>query len=396
MTTIRLRITWLVLLCLWLVAAAAPLELHPRQTVVAQEKPKIAELDPALDVNRAAADGLDWHNVTAWGVEGRILPDQPRLRWFDRLPSSAQETVTSNVWNLSRDSAGMLVRFSTDATAIHVHYKLLDDQLAMPHMPATGVSGVDLYARDADGRWRWVQVARPNAQEVKAEIVSGLAEGYREYAAYLPLYNGVDALSIGVAAGSRFDGHPPREKPIVFYGTSITHGACASRPGMVHTAILGRWLDMPVVNLGFSGNGRMDRAVGEYLVQIDAAAYVIDCLPNMQPAEVTEKCIPLIQQLRRAKPDVPIVLVEDRRFTNDWILPAKRQFHTDNHASLAAAFQQLQADGVTNLHYIDGDTLYGTDSEGATDASHASDLGFMRQAEAFAPILRAAIESTNN
>jgi hypothetical protein len=164
---------------------------------------------------------------------------------------------------------------------------------------------------------------------------------------------------------------------------------------MVHTAILGRWLDLPVVNLGFSGNGRMDQAVGEYLIQLDAAAYVIDCLPNMQPAEVTEKCIPLIQQLRLAKPNTPIVLVEDRRFTNDWILPAKRQFHTDNHAALAAAFQRLQADGVQHLHYIDGDELYGTDSEGATDASHASDLGFMRQAEAFAPILRAALAPDN-
>ncbi len=407
MTTARFRNKWLVasmrmkrfsFLASHLLVLTAAICLAcalPPHIGSAQEKPKIAELDPALDVNRTAADGLDWHDVTQWGVEGRILSDQPRLRWFDRLPSSAQQTVTSNVWNLSRDSAGMLARFSTDATAIHVHYKLLDDQLAMPHMPATGVSGVDLYARDADGRWRWVQVAKPNAQEVKAEIVAGLAPGYREYAAYLPLYNGVESLSIGVAAGSRFEGQTPRDKPIVFYGTSITHGACASRPGMVHTAILGRWLDMPVVNLGFSGNGRMDQAVGDFLIQIDAAAFVIDCLPNMHPADVTAKCVPLVRQLRTARPNTPIVLVEDRRFTNDWILPSKRQFHSDNHAALAAAFQELQAEGVEHLHYIRGDELYGTDGEGATDASHASDLGFMRQAEAFAPILRAALAPAN-
>ncbi|MEZ6091654.1 MAG: SGNH/GDSL hydrolase family protein [Pirellulaceae bacterium] len=86
--------------------------------------------------------------------------------------------------------------------------------------------------------------------------MSGLLPGYREYALYLPLYNGVDTMRIGVAEGSRFETMSPRDKPIVFYGTSITHGACASRPGMVHTAILGRRFDMPVVNLGFSGNGK--------------------------------------------------------------------------------------------------------------------------------------------
>ncbi len=358
---------------------------------IAQEKPKTAKLDPAMDVNRAASTGVVWHDVTQWGVEGRILPDQQRERWFDRLPVSAKGEVTSNVWNLSRDSAGMMVRFETDSSSIHVKYKLMDGNLAMPHMPATGVSGVDLYARDPAGKWRWVQVVKPAEQEITAEIIKGLAPGKREYALYLPLYNGVDALSVGVEQKSLFQGAEPRGKPIVFYGTSITHGACASRPGMVHTAILGRKLDRPVVNLGFSGNGRMDEAVGKYLVQVDAAAYVIDCLPNMQPTDVTAKCVPLVKQLRAAKPDTPIVLVEDRRFTNDWIIPAKQQFHTENHAALRAAYETLKSAGLDRLYYIEGDHLYGDDSDGATDASHANDLGFMRQAEIFAPILQGAL-----
>ena len=87
----------------------------------------------------------------------------------------------------------------------------------------------------------------------------------REYGLYLPLYNGVESLKIGVSMLRRLPGSRRDAKPVVFYGTSITHGGCASRPGMVHTAILGRRLDRPVVNLGFSGNGRMDAAVGEYL-----------------------------------------------------------------------------------------------------------------------------------
>lgn len=352
----------------------------------------ITHAEPATPVEPRHDDqGIAWYDVTKWGVEGRILPRQDRQRWFDRLPASAHGKVTTAVWNLSRDSAGMMARFQTDATSIHVSYRLKDAGLSMPHMPATGVSGVDLYARDVEGRWRWVQVTRPTAQDVTARLIDGLAPGKREYALYLPLYNGVDRLEIGVPREAVFTGLAPRPKPIVFYGTSITHGACASRPGMVHTAILGRWLDRPVVNLGFSGNGKMDREVGDYLGQVDAALYVIDCLPNMGPDQVRAKCLPLIRQLRSTKPEVPIVLVEDRRFTNDWITPAKRQFHTENHAALRECYDQLRKESIQGLHYIEGDHLYGKDSEGATDASHANDLGFMRQAEAFAPVLRTAL-----
>jgi len=356
------------------------------------KKPKqIGNLDPEMADRKQADDGLAWYPVRDWGVEGRILPDQARVSWFDRFPKNAEGHVTQNVWNLSRHSAGMMARFQTDATAIHVHYKLTSGNLAMPHMPATGVSGVDLYARDDEGTWRWVQVTRPSKQEMKVELVTGLKPGMREYAVYLPLYNGVEFLSLGVAADSHFEPLPPRDDPIVFYGTSITHGACASRPGMVHTAILGRHFDMPVVNLGFSGNGKMDAEVGEYLIQIDAAVYVIDCLPNMNAALVSERCVPLVKQIRKAKPDTPIVLVEDRRNTNSWILPSRDAHHTANHEALQTAFKTLRDQGVEGLYYIEGDHLYGDDSDGATDGSHASDLGFMRQAEVFAPVLKEAL-----
>jgi hypothetical protein len=332
---------------------------------------------------------LDWYNVTEWGVEGRAWVDEPRKRWFQRLPDAAEGKVTPAVWGLSQDSAGMMVRFKTDATTIWANYVLRTDRLAMPHMPATGVSGVDLYARDDKGQWRWVNVNKPATKEIKTAIISDLAPGMREYAAYLPLFNGPDSLEIGVNAGAKFEKLAPRvEKPIVFYGTSITHGACASRPGMVHTAIIGRHFDWPVVNLGFSGNGRMDAAVGEFLVKMDPAVYVIDCLPNMGPADVRAKCPPLVKQLRAARPQTPILLVEDRRNTNSWIQPARHKHHTDNHAALRECYDALKKEGVANLHYLKGDALLGDDAEGATDGSHPNDLGFMRQAAAFEAVLK--------
>ena len=373
--------------CLWssVVLAqvtAAPTPAAPTPT------PAAAKAAPTIPAD------AQWHDVTTWGVEGRGWGDQERKRWFDRLPAKAEGRVTDAVWNLSRDSAGMVARLKTDAREIYARYTVSKKQLALPHMPATGVSGLDLYARDDSGKWRWVMVTKPTEPTVEAVVISGLAPGTREYAAYLPLYNGVESLEIGVPAGATFEALPPRtEKPIVFYGTSITHGASASRPGMVHTAILGRRFDRPVLNLGFSGNGKMDVAVGSLLTEIDAAVYVIDCLPNMGAAEVTAKCGPLVKQLREAHPTTPIVLVEDRRNTNSWILPDRDKYHDANHAALKAAYEQLVKEGVKGLSYIDGDHLYGDDAEGATDASHASDLGFMRQADIFEPILRTALES---
>lgn len=333
-----------------------------------------------------------WHDVTTWGVEGRGWEDQERKRWFDRFPAKAEKTVTPAVWSLSRDSAGMMVRFKTDAKAIYCRYDLMDSGIAMPAMPATGVSGLDLYARDDKGAWRWVACPKPDKQHVEAVMISDLAPGEHEFAAYLPLYNGIEKLEIGVPAGAKFEGLKPREKPIVFYGTSITHGANASRPGMVHTAILGRRFDRPVMNLGFSGNGRMDAAVGDLLNELDPAAIVIDCCPNMGAADIAAKCVPLVRQLRSKHATTPIILVEDRRFTNSWITPAKAKFHDDNHAALKAAYEQLKGEKVANLHYIGGDALYGTDAEGANDASHATDLGFLRQADVFEPVLRSALK----
>src|SRR6266446_1249438 len=171
----------------------------------------------------------DWHHVTKWGDEGRAWTDMERQRWFDRFPAVADGKVPGPVWNLSRDSAGMMVRFKTDATAIWARYVLRSERLAMPHMPATGVSGVDLYARDEKGAWRWVNVTKPDKKEVNQAFATNLAPGLREYAAYLPLYNGVESLDIGVPKDVKFENLAPRAKPVVFYGTSITHGACASR-----------------------------------------------------------------------------------------------------------------------------------------------------------------------
>lgn len=335
---------------------------------------------------------LMWHDVTQWGVEGRAWTNLLRERWFDRLPAVAQGKVTDRVWELSRASTGMLVRFKTDATAVWVDFSLRKNDLGGANMNGTGASGFDLYARDEAGQWRFVNARWPKAQTGRQELASKLAAKVREYALYLPLLNGVERLSVGVPSRANFEGLAPRAAaPMVFYGTSITQGMCASRPGMAHTAILGRRLGLPVVNLGFAGNGRMDEAIGTLLGEMDAAVYVIDCLPNMRPADVRAKCVSFVKALRAARPTTPIILVDDTRYPDTWASAWRAQFYRERHDALVECHEQLRKEGLSGIYYLTGGTMTGEDGEGTVDGVHPNDLGFVRQADLFEPLLRRAL-----
>ena len=258
-------------------------------------------------------------------------------------------------------------------------------------MPATGVSGVDLYVK-SQGKWRWLAVGQPQEQTNTAVLINNVPAGSHEYLLYLPLYNGVTSVEVGVPQDATLQRRTLEEKkPIVFWGTSITQGGCASRPGMVHTAILGRWLDYPVVNLGFSGNGRMEPEVAEFIAEIDASLFVIDCLPNITEEVILERTRPLVTILRSQRPDTPILLVEDRSYTNSFFQASKQTRNSSSRRALRSVFQAMQRDGIEGLHYLEGDNLLGADGEDTVDGSHPTDLGFLRQAHAFraviAPIL---------
>jgi hypothetical protein len=209
-------------------------------------------------------DGVVWHDATQLTLEGKGWADTESP--YDRLPVKAKGIVREAVWNLSRHSAGLRVRFTSDATFIKVRWTLIKEALDLPHMPATGVSGIDLYGRDDNGEWRFVANGRPTGLSNEAEFK---LLPNAEHALYLPLYNGVTQVELGAYKTRTFQISDPspeeQEKLVVFYGTSITQGACASRPGMASTAIAGRRLDVPVINLGFSGNGRMEPELAELL-----------------------------------------------------------------------------------------------------------------------------------
>jgi lysophospholipase L1-like esterase len=162
---------------------------------------------------------------------------------------------------------------------------------------------------------------------------------------------------------------------------------------MCHPAILGRRLDRPVINLGFSGIGRMDdKERAKLLAELDPCIYVIDCLQNMGTAEVAKSTEPFVRTLRKAHKDTPIVLVEDHIFLrNITFLPIYEKSKAERRAVLRRSYENLVAAGVRNLLYVPGNNLLGNDGEGTVDGAHPSDLGFQRMANMLEPILRALI-----
>lgn len=344
--------------------------------------------------------GMEWHDVQRWGVEGKGWTDPADTEhYFDRLPARANGVVREVVWNLSRHSTGISARFETDATQIAARWSFRVKPNLMLHMPAVASCGLDLYATAEDGRSRWLGIGRPEGifdqpvepapLTVEATLAEGVDPGRRMYTIYLPLFALIERLEIGVPRGASFKGVPPRdEAPIAFYGTSIVHGASASRAGMTHVSQLGRRLGVPVLNLGFSGNGQMEPEVARFLAELDPRIFVVDCLPNMQGPMVAERAEPLVRIIREARPDTPIVLVEDRTYTNARFKTAQRERQAASRTELRAAYGRLKESGVGGLHYVEGEQLLGDDGEATVDSSHPTDLGFTRQADVLEGVLR--------
>lgn len=341
-------------------------------------------LDPSRTTPHTHLSGeqtmIEWYDAAHLPIEGRRWhdPDRP----FVRLPSRVLDDVTPGVRNMSTRTAGLALRFETDSRHVYARWSG-GLPLAMNHMAATGVSGLDLYRRGESG-WEFVAVGFPTDRETTRTLTSRTTAVSDEYLLFLPLYSDVNYLEVGVDKGSLFRplAPPAGEKPIVMYGTSIVQGGCASRTGMAHPAILRRWLDREVINLGFSGSARMEPIMADLLAEIDAAVYVLDCLPNMTDALVEERVEPFLRQLRDARPGVPIVFVEH----------LKGDRAASRHAISRAVIERLEAEGFGELYVIEGTSLLQGREEGTVDGTHPTDLGFLRIAEAHEPLLRQILE----
>lgn len=332
-------------------------------------------------------------------ADGSVMQNQAfaeEIHGYARLPKRAQGEVRDAVWSLAQNSAGEMIAFYTNSPDVEVRYTTISTSYAMPHMPATGVSGVDLYRIDSDGAEAYCAGRYSFGDDGVTYKFAGMPTspqhhrlGY-EYRLYLPLYNGVKQMQIGVKEGSEFRFVPTREeRPIVLYGTSIAQGGCVSRPAMAWGTILQRALDLPLVNMGFSGNGRLEREVLSYICQMDARLYILDCLPNIleDPVEDIERLtVEAVRQIRQ-KSEKPILLVDHVGYTTFDTNPKNHDYVIAANKASRRAYEKLLADGVKNLFYITREQM-GITLEMAVDGNHLTDLGQLQQARAVESVVR--------
>ena len=268
----------------------------------------IGTFDPDMEIPGVVTNGVKW-------VDGRHLPIEGRAfdgteHYYDRLPSNVTTSVNSAVRAMKHHTAGMQFRFATDSKTLVFKWVPYNASLEADNMAASGASGIDVYRFDAaSGRWLYVKTGR-----ISSSAGGSLSLDWTPGTpclVNLPLFNGIREFSLGIAPEATVTRLPPHRggnvKPIVFYGSSFTQGLGASRPGMAFVNIVGRMLDVPVVNLGFSGGCFMELEMSEHLAAIDASCYVLECPDDM---DATTVCEPFINNLRTSRPNVPIVMAE--------------------------------------------------------------------------------------
>ena len=331
--------------------------------------------------NSQESSEIIFHGKDFFRLEGTIIADSLKENRYDRLPSSYKEIVRKEVWELSKSSTGLSIRFITNSSIIKVKWEILND-LKMDHMPETGIKGVDLYFRNKDN-WQYLNTGRPKGKLNEYTLVENMPLKEREYKIYLPLYDGVKNIEIGIDSSSYII-VPDRnlEKPIIFYGTSITQGGCASRPGMAHTNIINRKLDRDILNFGFSLNGRMEKPIAKLISEFDAKIYVIECMPNMNfPESITKRTIPLIDTIREKNPNTPIILVDLFKPTFSVLNNIVLEWGKGMDNALKIEYQKMIDNGYNNLYYFESLKALGDDKEGTVDGVHFTDVGFTRYAD---------------
>jgi lysophospholipase L1-like esterase len=352
---------------------------------------------PTVEEPEPPDDGRAWVSVLELGVENQGWSGEALAHPFDRLPAHAEGVVRDPVWYLSHHSAGLAVRFVSDAPDIEARWTLRYPEFTMDHMADVGISGLDLYARDEAGEWRWVGVGRIRSTPAHEQsIVEDVPPGTHEYLLYLPLYNGVESVALSVSPEFTIAPAPVRpedeRRPIVFYGTSITQGGCASRPGMAYPSIIGRHLHRPIINLGFSGNGKMEPEMAALLAELDPEIYVLDALPNMTAEMVHERAVPFVRTLRDAHPETPIVMIENVHYQSEWFNEPLRTMVAEKNAALHTALASMEAEGIGGVTLVPSAGLLGDDTEPTVDGIHQTDLGFLRMAESLEPVLVGLLE----
>lgn len=351
---------------------------------------KITEIDKNFAAASVVYEGMKVYHVSEkpFKIYGLCHPESGA---FQRLPTEIGENVNEGVKHLYTNTAGGRIRFKTDATRITLR-SVLPSLTNFNHMPLTGTSCFDLYI---DGKYH--SPFNPGAVTAPAEGEVLVAEathcihreGMKEVLIHFPLYNDVQDVYIAVneeATLLETDGYS-WDAPVVFYGSSITQGGCASHAGNAYQAIISRELGCDHINLGFSGNCLAEPIMAEYIAGLDMQAFVLDYDHNAPSVEHLEKTHEaLFRCVRQKQPDLPILIVTAADYCYG---PTREQ----RKAVIRRTYENAVKSGDQNVYFLDGDEIYKEVgiSYCTVDFSHPNDLGFLCMARAIGNILKTMI-----
>lgn len=305
---------------------------------------------------------------------GQLMPTaQP----YQRIDSAHYQAMPPVVKRMFTHSAGKSISFITNSKTISAKWCVTNNK-PYPNLTAIANKGLDLYER-LNGTWEYAGVGRPTAQCTEAIVAATMRDGEKQFLLYMPIYDEVTSLEIGVDSGSYIKPAPsPFKKRVLVYGSSITQGASASRPGLAYPARLARLTGYDVLNLGTSGSAKMEPEVIAMLNDIQTDAYILDCIPNSTEQNIKDRTVNMINAIRAKHPGKPIILL------NTII---REQGYTDAKVGSMVAAQNRVTDSIAHMllqqktpdfFYIDVSHFLGDDHEGSTDGIHPNDLGSYR------------------
>jgi hypothetical protein len=314
---------------------------------------------------------------------------------FNRFPADAQSRIPSDAWNQAVRSSGLHVRFISNATSITINYNLSAQYTSNNWFSSVGANGVDMYAFKPGKGWQWCY---PNSKIVGTSFTYNQlnpddsyynSNGY-EYVLYFPTFAITSSLSITVNndASFKFIEVPQNIKPIVMYGTSIIHGSACSRPGNAITSIIGRtFSDRPIINLGFSGAGKVEPEVIDIINRIDADIYIIDCLPNYSTTSMPQYIEPryksAVDTLTKYHPNAAIVLTEHVGYADMEMWKARKDLVILDNSELRKVYQYFIDKGYKNLYYLSKEDININFAEDIADYIHPNDKGMYKFAEVY-------------
>lgn len=359
-------------------------QVKPEETV------KIEEIDKNFQTAKVGNLDVCYYDALKDPFEIEGFPWRDPARVFNRLPSSfTVKDVNAGALSLSNHTSGGAVRFRTDSPFIVLRANLAYSS-DMNHMPRAGSAGFDLYSGSGNEiRYRKTAQPSPNMKVLEILMANGSPKKMTDWTLYLPLYGAASKIEIGLAPGSNIEKPVPHTviNPILFYGSSITQGGCASRPGNAYTTMLCRALDAPQINLGFSGSGKGETAVAEAIAGLKLSVFVMDYDHNApSPQHLKDTHEKFFKIIRGKNPELPIIILSKCDF-NGVGDKQRREI-------IRQTYENAVKDGDKKVWFIDGETLFGTEDRDActVDGCHPNDLGFYRMFRQIFPVLEKAIK----